>query len=116
MEYYVPKGEKRRSVSLIVAYKLLASQDQLTEKNIHLARILAWNVEIVMFYFILFFILYYFRIYYFSVDEYIYSCIFINKRKIDIIQFFNILNLYFFLALKSLYIYDYYYYRCMQFT
>lgn len=83
MEYNVPKGEKWRSVSLIVAYKLLASQDQLTKENIRLARILAWSIEIVIFYFILFLNLYYFRIYYFPVDKYIYCCI--NKTKIDII-------------------------------
>ncbi|XP_026300396.1 farnesyl pyrophosphate synthase [Apis mellifera] len=46
LEYNVPKGEKWRSVSLIVAYKLLASQDQLTKENIRLARILAWCIEI----------------------------------------------------------------------
>ncbi|XP_061939987.1 farnesyl pyrophosphate synthase-like isoform X2 [Apis cerana] len=46
LEYNVPKGGKRRSVSLVIAYKLLASQDQLTEENIRLARILAWSVEI----------------------------------------------------------------------
>ena len=61
MEYNVPKGGRRRSISLIVAYKLLASQDQLTEENIHSARILAWCMEIVS-NFILFlsFTLYYF--------------------------------------------------------
>lgn len=46
LEYNVPKGGRRRSISLIVAYKLLASQDQLTEENIHSARILAWCMEI----------------------------------------------------------------------
>uniref|UniRef100_V9IKH4 Farnesyl pyrophosphate synthase n=1 Tax=Apis cerana TaxID=7461 RepID=V9IKH4_APICE len=46
LEYNVPKGGRRRSISLIVAYKLLASQDQLTEENTHLARILAWCMEI----------------------------------------------------------------------
>ncbi|XP_061940004.1 farnesyl pyrophosphate synthase-like [Apis cerana] len=46
LQYNVPKGGKRRSVPLVIAYKLLASQDQLTEENIRLARILAWSVEI----------------------------------------------------------------------
>ncbi|XP_043797658.1 farnesyl pyrophosphate synthase-like [Apis laboriosa] len=46
LEYNVPKGGKRRSVPLVIAYKLLTSQDQLTEENIHLARILAWYIEI----------------------------------------------------------------------
>ncbi|XP_043797815.1 farnesyl pyrophosphate synthase-like isoform X2 [Apis laboriosa] len=46
LEYNVPKGGKRRSVSLVIAYKLLASQDQLTKENICLARILAWCIEI----------------------------------------------------------------------
>ncbi|XP_031773277.1 farnesyl pyrophosphate synthase-like isoform X2 [Apis florea] len=46
LEYNVPKGGKRRSVPLVIAYKLLASQDQLTEENIRLARILAWCIEI----------------------------------------------------------------------
>ncbi|XP_012343965.1 farnesyl diphosphate synthase [Apis florea] len=46
LEYNVPKGGRRRSISLVVAYKLLASQDQLTEENIRLARILAWCMEI----------------------------------------------------------------------
>ncbi|PBC25192.1 Farnesyl pyrophosphate synthase [Apis cerana cerana] len=35
--YNVPKGGKRRSIPLVIAYKLLASQDQLTEENIRLA-------------------------------------------------------------------------------
>ncbi|XP_026300400.1 farnesyl pyrophosphate synthase-like isoform X2 [Apis mellifera] len=46
LEYTVPKGGKRRSVPTVIAYKLLASQDQLTEENIRLARILAWSIEI----------------------------------------------------------------------
>ncbi|XP_043797713.1 farnesyl pyrophosphate synthase-like [Apis laboriosa] len=48
LEYNVPKGGKRRSVPLVIAYKLLVSQDQLTEENIHLARILAWCIEIML--------------------------------------------------------------------
>ncbi|PBC25097.1 Farnesyl pyrophosphate synthase [Apis cerana cerana] len=46
LEYNVPKGGKRRSVSFVIACKLLTSQDQLTEENIRLAHILAWCIEI----------------------------------------------------------------------
>lgn len=47
MQYNVPGGKKNRGLTLVYAYKLLASNDQLTEENIRLARILAWCVELV---------------------------------------------------------------------
>ncbi|XP_006572097.2 farnesyl pyrophosphate synthase [Apis mellifera] len=46
LEYNVPKGGKRRSVSFVIACKLLTSQNQLTEENTRLAHILAWCIEI----------------------------------------------------------------------
>lgn len=47
MQYNVPGGKKNRGLSLVYAYKLLTPNDQLTEENIRLARILAWCVEMV---------------------------------------------------------------------
>ncbi|KYM94887.1 PREDICTED: farnesyl pyrophosphate synthase-like [Cyphomyrmex costatus] len=51
LQYNVPEGEKIRGLRLIYAYKLLAPNDQLTEENIRLARILAWCVELTQAYF-----------------------------------------------------------------
>ncbi|XP_050465007.1 farnesyl pyrophosphate synthase isoform X1 [Cataglyphis hispanica] len=53
LQYNVPGGKKNRSLALIYAYKLLATNDQLTKDNIRLARILAWCVELVQAYFLL---------------------------------------------------------------
>ena len=47
LEYNVPEGKKTRALTLIYTYKSLASNDQLTEDNIRLARTLAWCVELV---------------------------------------------------------------------
>jgi len=47
LQYNVPGGKKNRGLALVYAYKLLLPNDQLTEENIRLARILAWCVELV---------------------------------------------------------------------
>ena len=47
LQYNVPSGKKNRALTLVYAYKQLASQDQLTEENIRLARILGWCNEMV---------------------------------------------------------------------
>jgi len=47
LQYNVPEGKKIRGLMLIYSYKLLASNDQLTEDNIRLIRILAWCMELV---------------------------------------------------------------------
>ncbi|XP_024867581.1 farnesyl pyrophosphate synthase-like, partial [Temnothorax curvispinosus] len=47
LQYNVLGGKKTRGLTLIYAYKMLIPNDQLTEDNIHLARILAWCVELV---------------------------------------------------------------------
>ncbi|XP_018404178.1 PREDICTED: farnesyl pyrophosphate synthase-like [Cyphomyrmex costatus] len=46
LQYTVPGGKKTRAFALIIAYKLLAPSDQLTEENIRLIRILAWCLEL----------------------------------------------------------------------
>ncbi|XP_071562511.1 farnesyl pyrophosphate synthase-like [Temnothorax nylanderi] len=46
LKYNVLRGKKIRSVTLIYAYKMLIRNDQLTEDNIRLVRILAWCVEL----------------------------------------------------------------------
>ncbi|KYM96520.1 Farnesyl pyrophosphate synthase, partial [Cyphomyrmex costatus] len=46
LQYTVPGGKKTRAYVLIIAYKLLAPNDQLTEENIRLVRILAWCLEL----------------------------------------------------------------------
>ncbi|KYM94888.1 PREDICTED: farnesyl pyrophosphate synthase-like [Cyphomyrmex costatus] len=53
LQYNVPGGKKIRGLGLIYAYKLLAPNDQLTEENIRLARILAWCVELTQTYFLM---------------------------------------------------------------
>ncbi|KAL6262270.1 hypothetical protein P5V15_007365 [Pogonomyrmex californicus] len=50
LQYNVPNGKKIRSLALIYAYKLLASDDQLTEDNVRLVRILAWCIELLQTY------------------------------------------------------------------
>jgi len=47
LQYTVPGGKKIRALTLVYAYKILAPSNQFTEENIHLARILAWCVELV---------------------------------------------------------------------
>ncbi|XP_076162726.1 farnesyl pyrophosphate synthase-like [Ptiloglossa arizonensis] len=46
LQYNVPTGKKTRALALMLAYKLLASPEQLTEENIRLARILGWCMEL----------------------------------------------------------------------
>ncbi|KAL6262268.1 hypothetical protein P5V15_007363 [Pogonomyrmex californicus] len=50
LQYNVPNGKKVRSLALIYAYKSLASDDQLTEDNVCLVRILAWCIELLQTY------------------------------------------------------------------
>ncbi|XP_077272957.1 farnesyl pyrophosphate synthase-like isoform X3 [Temnothorax americanus] len=50
LQYNVPGGKKIRGLTLIYAYKMLIPNDQFTEDNIHLARILAWCVELMQAY------------------------------------------------------------------
>ncbi|KYM94885.1 Farnesyl pyrophosphate synthase [Cyphomyrmex costatus] len=52
LQYTVPGGKKTRAYVLIIAYKLLAPNDQLTEENIRLVRILAWCLELLQAYFL----------------------------------------------------------------
>ncbi|EFN60361.1 Farnesyl pyrophosphate synthetase [Camponotus floridanus] len=53
LQYNVPGGKKNRGLALVYAYKLLVPNDQLTEENIRLARILAWCVELAQAFFLL---------------------------------------------------------------
>lgn len=46
LQYNVPAGKKNRGLALVYAYKILAPNDQITQDNIRLARILAWCVEL----------------------------------------------------------------------
>ncbi|XP_011643070.1 farnesyl pyrophosphate synthase-like isoform X3 [Pogonomyrmex barbatus] len=46
LQYNVPGGKKTRGLTVVYAYRLLASNNQLTEDNIRLARILGWCVEV----------------------------------------------------------------------
>ncbi|XP_018301935.1 farnesyl pyrophosphate synthase-like [Mycetomoellerius zeteki] len=52
LQHTVPGGKKIRAFTLIYAYKLLASSDQLTKENIRLARILAWCLEMLQAFFL----------------------------------------------------------------
>ncbi|KAL6262272.1 hypothetical protein P5V15_007367 [Pogonomyrmex californicus] len=46
LQYNVPGGKKTRGLTVVYAYRLLASNNQLTNDNIRLARILGWCVEV----------------------------------------------------------------------
>ncbi|XP_034192430.2 farnesyl pyrophosphate synthase-like isoform X3 [Osmia lignaria lignaria] len=46
LQYNVPVGRKNRALSVVYAFKSFASDDQLTEENIRLSRILGWCIEL----------------------------------------------------------------------
>ncbi|XP_028045323.1 farnesyl pyrophosphate synthase isoform X2 [Monomorium pharaonis] len=46
LQYNVPTGKRIRSLAFIQTYKSLVPNDQLTEENIYLVRILAWGIEV----------------------------------------------------------------------
>lgn len=46
LQYNVPAGKKSRALTLVYAYRMLVSPDQLTEENVRLARILGWCTEL----------------------------------------------------------------------
>ncbi|XP_071562435.1 farnesyl pyrophosphate synthase-like [Temnothorax nylanderi] len=48
LQYNVPGGKKTRGLALIYAYKIMIRNDQITEDNIRLVRILAWCVELML--------------------------------------------------------------------
>ncbi|XP_071651831.1 farnesyl pyrophosphate synthase-like [Temnothorax longispinosus] len=50
LQYNVPGGKKTRGLTLIYAYKIVIRNDQITEDNIRLVRILAWCVELMQAY------------------------------------------------------------------
>ncbi|KAL6262158.1 hypothetical protein P5V15_007255 [Pogonomyrmex californicus] len=54
LQYDVRRGEKTRGLTVVYAYRLLASNNQLTEDNIRLARILGWCVKLFQAYLFLF--------------------------------------------------------------
>lgn len=45
LQYNVPNGKKNRGLATVLAFKLLAKPDDLTEDNIRLAHVLGWCVE-----------------------------------------------------------------------
>lgn len=53
LQYNVPSGKKNRALIVVYAYRLLASQDQLTEENIRLSRILGWCAEMYQAFFLI---------------------------------------------------------------
>lgn len=53
LQYNVPNGKKNRGLALVLAYKMLAPADQLTDENIRLAQILGWCVEMLQSVFIM---------------------------------------------------------------
>ncbi|XP_029054208.1 farnesyl pyrophosphate synthase-like isoform X2 [Osmia bicornis bicornis] len=46
LQYNVPVGRKNRALSVVYAFKSFASDNQLTEENIRLSRILGWCIEL----------------------------------------------------------------------
>ncbi|XP_029046807.1 farnesyl pyrophosphate synthase-like isoform X2 [Osmia bicornis bicornis] len=46
LQYNVPGGRKYRALIVVYAFKSFASDDQLTEENIRLSRILGWCIEL----------------------------------------------------------------------
>ncbi|XP_033215696.1 farnesyl pyrophosphate synthase isoform X2 [Belonocnema kinseyi] len=53
LQYNVPSGKKNRALTLVYAYRQFAPQDQLTEENIRLARILGWCNEMYQAFFLI---------------------------------------------------------------
>ncbi|XP_033337519.2 farnesyl pyrophosphate synthase isoform X1 [Megalopta genalis] len=51
LQYTVPTGKKNRALALVLAYKTLTPENQLTEENIRLARILGWCIEMLQSFF-----------------------------------------------------------------
>lgn len=47
LQYNVPNGKKNRGLSMVAAYKMLESPENLTQQNVRLANILGWCVEMV---------------------------------------------------------------------
>lgn len=47
LQYNVPGGKKNRGLSLVYAYRTLATKDELTPENIRLSQIMGWCVEMV---------------------------------------------------------------------
>uniref|UniRef100_U5ETY6 Farnesyl pyrophosphate synthase n=1 Tax=Corethrella appendiculata TaxID=1370023 RepID=U5ETY6_9DIPT len=45
LQYNVPNGKKNRGLATVLAYKMLAKPDELTEENVRLAHYLGWCVE-----------------------------------------------------------------------
>jgi farnesyl diphosphate synthase len=45
LQYNVPNGKKNRGLMLVLAYKMLAQNGELTEENVRLAQCLGWCVE-----------------------------------------------------------------------
>ncbi|XP_053975485.1 farnesyl pyrophosphate synthase [Hylaeus volcanicus] len=46
LQYNVPTGKKSRALAVVLAYKLLVPQHDLTEENLRLARIIGWCTEL----------------------------------------------------------------------
>lgn len=53
LQYNVPNGKKNRGLALVLAYKMLAQNSELTEENLRLAHCLGWCVELLQSVFIL---------------------------------------------------------------
>ncbi|XP_078040915.1 farnesyl pyrophosphate synthase-like isoform X2 [Augochlora pura] len=53
LQFTVPTGKKTRALALVLAYKSLVPEDQLTEENLRLARILGWCIEMLQSFFII---------------------------------------------------------------
>ncbi|XP_076302543.1 farnesyl pyrophosphate synthase-like isoform X2 [Lasioglossum baleicum] len=53
LQYTIPTGKKARALAHVLAYKTLAPEDQLTDENLRLARILGWCIEMLQSFFII---------------------------------------------------------------
>lgn len=53
LQYNVPNGKKNRGLALVLAFKMLASSDQVNEENMRLAQVLGWCVEMLQSVFIM---------------------------------------------------------------
>ncbi|CAO1301806.1 unnamed protein product [Diamesa hyperborea] len=47
LQYNVPNGKKNRGLATVLAYKMLASKEDLTDDNIRLAHLAGWCVEMI---------------------------------------------------------------------
>lgn len=47
LQYNVPNGKKNRGLATVLAYKMVAKKEHLTDDNVYLANVMGWCTEMV---------------------------------------------------------------------